>query len=435
MTYDELLSIECENSDIQAQLHALARLAPSAPQQHAASFDTLFHSASFHKSNAASMLYVTSTMPTEADVAALLAAIRGTIWRDFTLLVVDLGVQMVDSGDVAALLSLMAAETVATSTLCSLARVSPAELSDALVSQTIAKSPRLSLAECTVTLSCDTAVSVQVRRAFAPPIVVAAARVCRCHHAPVAVHGEHVYCSRTAQIDRFDVIECIDVGGKLVLAPKGDEALLLASDATIDGPLIACALAPIDMARVGGSASRAPFVVVPHVPARQSDDLLAAMAAVASNSALFAALVGHLVESGSWLIVRSADERLFALCARAGVSGSLVMHEYLPRPALLPAAGIAQSTSDNGATISSALQALRSLPPVDAADNAFARWRQEHALAPLMQAQNGLAPIEIHAASGVIATRTQQAALSSSSTVAPRVVTKKRALHRAKLNL
>lgn len=431
MTFDELLSIECENSDIQAQLHALARLAPSSPQQHTASFASLFHSASFQKSESASMLYVTSTMPTEADVAALLTAIRGTIWRDFTILVVDLGVQMVDSGDLAALLSLMAAETVATSTLCSLARVSPAELSDALVSQTIAKSPRLSLAECALALSYDTVVFVQVRRAFAPPIVVAAARVCRCHHAPVAVHGEQAYCSRTAQIDRFDVIECIDVGGKLVVAPKGDEALVV-RDATIDGPLIACALAPIDMARVGGSASRAPLVVVPHVPARQSDDLLAAMAAAASNSARFTALVSHLTENDSWLIVRSGDERLYSLCAREGVSGSLVMHEYLPRPALLPASSVVQSTSDNGESVNSALQALRSLPPIIAADNSFARWRQEHALAPLMQAQNSLAPIEPRASSGNVAQQQQSAA--SSSTVAPRVVAKKRLLHRAKLN-
>jgi hypothetical protein len=200
------------------------------------------------------------------------------------------------------------------------ARTSVAALSDALVSHTIAKLPHLSLGECAIALSCEVAVHVQVRRAFAPPLAVAAARVCRCHH--------------SAQLDRFDVIDCIDVGGTLVSASTANDAL--PSDAArIVGPMIARALVPVDMARIGGCDASAPLVVVPHIPARETDDLMAAMAASASNGERFAALVDRLTEEGQWLVVRAGDDRLFALVPRSGGAAAFTMHEYLPPPSLV----------------------------------------------------------------------------------------------------
>lgn len=368
-------------------------------------------------------------MPSESEAAALLAAVRGKARSEFTLLVVDLGIQVVGSGDLAALLSLMAAETVATATLCSLARTPAAALSDALVSHAIAKSPQFALGEYAIALSCDVALQVQVRRAFAPPLHVAAARACRCHHVPAAMHDGRAYCTRSAQIDRFDVLECVDVGGKLVGA--GGDTPPLAADARVVGPLMARALVPIDMARIGGCDASAALVVVPHVPARETDDLVAAMAAAASNGERFAALVERLIGENQWLVVRAGDDRLLALAPRSG-GAALTMHEYLPPPSLVhsTAAG-KQPTADGGEDAKRALNAavdtLCLAPPIDVADVAFGRWRQEHALGPLMQARASIAAMDAPPAS--IA-----AVAAASLVVARAVLTKKRRLQRAKLN-
>jgi hypothetical protein len=299
------------------------------------------------------------------------------------------------------------------------ARTSVAALSDALVSHTIAKLPHLSLGECAIALSCEVAVHVQVRRAFAPPLAVAAARVCRCHH--------------SAQLDRFDVIDCIDVGGTLVSASTANDAL--PSDAArIVGPMIARALVPVDMARIGGCDASAPLVVVPHIPARETDDLMAAMAASASNGERFAALVDRLTEEGQWLVVRAGDDRLFALVPRSGGAAAFTMHEYLPPPSLVTGVAVgkqpATDSEENTRAVGAAVDALRLAPPIEIADDSFGRWRQEHALGPIMQALASVVAIDAPQASGE-----RVASVSSSAVVARAVVTKKRRLQRAKLNV
>jgi hypothetical protein len=75
------------------------------------------------------------------------------------------------------------------------------------------------LGDCALHLAPTLSLSVQVRRALVPPLDVKHVLLCRCHGTPVAFNAGAAYCVQTTQLDRFDVLEALQVGGMLFAAP------------------------------------------------------------------------------------------------------------------------------------------------------------------------------------------------------------------------
>ncbi len=364
--------------DVHTQLHALAVLSPPTP------FGSGDLSSILVGVDAAVVVFVTARMPTHAGAQMLIAAARGRY--KFALIVVDLGFDE-NEGDLADLIALFAAETLGSATLFVAERADPELLADALAAHTIAESTALVLSQCALLLSPTTAIDVEVRRALVPPLEVARALVCRCHNAAVAVHAGAAFCTRTAQLDRYDVRESVSVGSATFAADGALAPSVAAAGEPIRGPLEACAIVDLNTLRLGGAV---PLLVVPSVSANTAD-FGAALTEANKNAALFAALRCELgADGGRCLVVRAAGGVLYALAAMR--DGGISLHTYLPASALAShTANLgAPVSAQQAAAVAGALRTLAARPAIDNDDEAFARWRHADALAALMQASGAI---------------------------------------------
>jgi len=190
---------------------------------------------------------------------------------------------------------------------------------------------------------------------------------------------------------------------------------------------VACSAAPIDPLRIGGAA---PLLVLPRAILDADVDFALALKQAAANTDLFAAVREQLIASNQGLLVRAANAELFALLPSRGLA--LALHAYLPAT---PLAVVASSSSGGSSSVgdesaaraaAAAAAALGALQceSIGDGDPAFVRWRNEAALAALMQA------------SPLVARRTtapapmSPTARPSLALVAPPVVPKKRRFNR-----
>jgi hypothetical protein len=420
------------SASLHAQLHALAALGPPAPlgDEAAAAVRLL---AGAHEPG--TVVFVTSTLPTLAAAASLVTAVRANHAgaQRFVALVVDLGLDCGHDGGIssssnsslASLLELFADETMTCgATLFAVARTVPERLVDELLALTVAQSASLALGECALHLAPTLSLSVQVRRALVPPLDVKHVLLCRCHGTPVAFSAGAAYCVQTTQLDRFDVLEALQVGGTLFSgAPALAAPTEAPSAAAFCETLMACSAAPIDPLRIGGAA---PLLVLPRAILDADVDFALALKQAAANTDLFAAVREQLIASNQGLLVRAANAELFALLPSRGLA--LALHAYLPAtPLAVVASSSGGSVGDeSAAAAAAAAAALGALQceSIGDGDPAFVRWRNEAALAALMQA------------SPLVARRTtapapmSPTARPSLALVAPPVVPKKRRFNR-----